>query len=721
MAKCQWKPPEGTPGRDEYSCEHEKYHDEPCCVFHASYHSKKDRPQLRDDFLAAFFKKFIDDKVLKDQEGNFKGFIFPDNFDLKGIDFRRPYERGDTTQNKPEDHKPVDFSWAVFGEEVRLDGATFGHGTKCERCNFKGLTHFDRATFGNQADFRNTDFGNHTSFREAKFGLFAEFSDARFGDDIRFDHVSFAGNAGFERATFKNSPSFASAKFGYGVRFANATFGDGPHFGYANFGDSGHFDYAIFGELAAFISAEFGKDTSFEGAKFGDNARFDLAQFDGSNTRFCSARFGYASSFQNICFNGSVDFASVNFDDQVYFYDTHFYNKAIFIRTSFGNSSVFELSHFHGFTDFSLAQFGDSTIFLSTYFDSDVTFGQTRFGEDVRFTGVEFQGMVSFRHIYGQEKVLYGSAEQEHEEKGQYNSSFKGELFRKGPAHVTFRQSTFDNFAIFQDTDLSRVTFQQVKLKYLSFLNSQISKTNFISCHWGTGPENRNYACWERPWRFAFLRPRLLLDELICRDKAIEEIGTKKSKDKYYDKTIRRFRKEPYIKHPTMNNKVPELDIQPSDIEVLALQLKQSLEATRDPITAGDFHFAVMEMKREQAIASRRNWRAWMLRAYKFISGYGERYGRTALWLLFLLLISSGVFANFEHPEIFKNTASYWERLEPAAFYSLQHVLPFKLGTSVVAVHEKSWLLGWLTVIETIIGTTLFTFFALALRRRFKR
>lgn len=64
---------------------------------------------------------------------------------------------------------------------------------------------------------------------------------------------------------------------------------------------------------------------------------------------------------------------------------------------------------------------------------------------------------------------------------------------------------------------------------------------------------------------------------------------------------------------------------------------------------------------------------------------------------------------------------NFVDSIEPAAFYSLQHVLPFKLGASVKDVHAASTLMGWLTVIETIIGTTLFTFFALALRRRFKR
>ena len=178
------------------------------------------------------------------------------------------------------------------------------------------------------------------------------------------------------------------------------------------------------------------------------------------------------------------------------------------------------------------------------------------------------------------------------------------------------------------------------------------------------------------------------------------------------------------------------MDVQPTDIEVLGLQLKQSLEAIKDPITAGDFHFAVMEMKREKAIDDKRRVRALMLWIYKMINGYEERYGRTALWLAMLIGIFSFIYfqmngleatATLTLPEGEKITEyvpvlGFWKQVWFSIAFAFQNVLPFKLYSNYLcAVGENlHWVRG-LAMGETLVGTTLFTFFALALRRRFKR
>jgi hypothetical protein len=166
----------------------------------------------------------------------------------------------------------------------------------------------------------------------------------------------------------------------------------------------------------------------------------------------------------------------------------------------------------------------------------------------------------------------------------------------------------------------------------------------------------------------------------------------------------------------------------------LRLQLKQSLEATRDPITAGDFHFAVMEMKLEKAKAAKRFWRSVGLTLYKFINGYGERYARTLMWLALLVVIWTGLYSwngefvpsEWTCREVVKAIAgaktidlpppnTIWEYL----LFALQNILPFKFGHPVF--NPCSTWAKALTFAETFIGTSLFSLMLLAMRRRFKR
>ena len=234
-------------------------------------------------------------------------------------------------------------------------------------------------------------------------------------------------------------------------------------------------------------------------------------------------------------------------------------------------------------------------------------------------------------------------------------------------------------------------------LSNLSFLHSDISQTKFIACDWGSGYENKKFT--ERKpstagW-FHFRRPRLLRDELDWR-KAIQKA-------------------EPEAGDPTAG-----------DIEVLALQLKQSLEATKDPIAAGDFHFAAMEMKRERAKEQGRKARARTLWAYKMLNGYGERYGRAFVWVVLTWLVFAAAYACLGCPRPAGEgsidalmSAEWWETLGYSLYYSLENLLPFKFSSHFLKPEGTAT--HFIAAIETLFGTTLFTFFVLALRRRFKR
>ncbi|MBU0516102.1 MAG: hypothetical protein KJ621_15170 [Proteobacteria bacterium] len=152
-------------------------------------------------------------------------------------------------------------------------------------------------------------------------------------------------------------------------------------------------------------------------------------------------------------------------------------------------------------------------------------------------------------------------------------------------------------------------------------------------------------------------------------------------------------------------NRVPRM---PSDVEILALQLKESLERTKDPITAGDFHFSAMEMKLARAMDDKRYFRAFGLWLYRILSGYGERPARAFVWFLLTIF---GAALGFALPDF----ACPWESILKA----ISHSLPFKMGALDVGQH--SLVDRWIIAVETIIGTSLFAIFILALRRRFRR
>jgi uncharacterized protein YjbI with pentapeptide repeats len=462
MGKCQWKPSKRAWDADKYKgCPHESHGDLDFCIFHIPLEEKREKPELSYEFTKAF-DSFFDVKNLKDDAGDFRGFVFPDGIDLSKRDFRRSYEGDNNDADLTEESKPVSFQWAIFGN----------------------LANFSEAKFGDKANFKLAEFGDEANFKLADFSDEANFQFAKFGDMSNF-------------------------------RLAN----------------------------------------------FGDKANFGCAEFE--------------------------DFT-------------------IFVNTRFGVKAKFWLAIFGDETNLEEAIFGDKTYFW-----------EAKFGDKTYFGNAEFLGLVDFYDVKSSEiAFIFSEARLSHD--GDLNGILKKPSWS---GHLYFRGTKFNGLAIFHDADLSRVRFELVDLQNLSFLKSKISQTEFVACQWGSGPENRKH--WHRSSGFnlGFRRPRLLLDELIWR--------------KQNQKPPRNI---PALLKPlawlwglhisassrvTVTEAIDKIDptrnIHAEEIEALVLQLKQSLEATKDPITAGDFHFAVMEMKLEKARAAGRFWRSVGLSLYKFI------------------------------------------------------------------------------------------------------
>jgi uncharacterized protein YjbI with pentapeptide repeats len=371
-------PAANLPGANEYDgCPHSSHGGSDYCIFHIPLKEKRNHPTLVDEFRAAF-DSFFTDKFLKDNAGDFQGFVFPDKIDLSKRDFRRSYERDDPSAELPEDHRAVNFQWAEVGDIVRFSGANFGNKAS-----------FSRTIFGNETNFSNAMFGNEASFIDAKFGAKNDFSDTFFGDQA--------------------------------------------YFFFSSFGSDSNFKSSKFGDRANFISTTFGPRTTFRVAIFGHDAYFIKATL-GTNLDFFKVTFGDAASFFNSTFKGEVNFSEIKASE----------------------------------------------------------------------------------HAFSFKSVGLG----EHNE-------FEGQITKPSSSrHISFRDAIFDGPALFRNTDLSRVRFEQVNIQNLSFYRSKVSQTEFVSCQWGSGPEGRKH--WHRSGGpiFRFKRPRLLLDELLWRKKNQKERGS---------------------------------------------------------------------------------------------------------------------------------------------------------------------------------------------------
>ncbi|MBU1743179.1 MAG: pentapeptide repeat-containing protein, partial [Proteobacteria bacterium] len=335
--------------------------------------------------------------------------------------------------------------------------------------------------------------------------------------------------------------------------------------------------------------------------------------------------------------------------------------------------SLFKESHFGSFSSFVKTTFRKRADFTETIFEDGAEFDQTRF-KDI----VDFSKMI-----------------------GRHGGS---------PAHITFARTEFEAPAFFHRVNLSRARFFGVHLDWVSFLRANFEdrhgKTRFIDCEWATTRKTKANKNYKRMFNkcIIFRRPgRILFDELLLKLGNTKSLEIPESGGKYT------------IEDLGIDKNLVKI----SFVEDVALKFKASLEASRDPIPAGDFNFSVMEMKREKAKRSRKfgclTLRHLALLFYRGLSGYGERPLRSLFWFTFSIIAFWLLYLD--------KTYLCWKQ---SLYLSWYHTLPFKLHASLID-SAKKWFVGldpyWgvVTGIQTFIGTTLFAFLVLALRNRFKR
>jgi len=467
----------------------------------------------------------------------------------------------------------------------------------------------------------------------------------------------------FTRFVFPDSADFVHRDFEAPVWLADATFW-GPV----------TFEGAQFRAQAEFRGATFQREANFVGVSFQTPVDFHHARFHGE-TSFRDATFVREAVFKQAAFQGRAVFSSAQFRREAQF-QTAVFRDADFSRATFQGDAAFDSATFEGAADFSETAFHCAARFLSATFQSRGDFDEATFQSQAffhlatfegqaDFMGATFTGIAVFRVAMFRGTVHFSDA-QFHGEAHFVGSDANGVFSREPELEADFSSAHFDQ--------PEKVVFQRVFLGQARFVGADVRRLDFTDVKWATRPLTRTRcAVW---------------DELA-----------------------------------------PEVEDEPKDyalIGKLYRQLKHNYEEQRDHITAGDFHFGEMHMRRLSNPWKNGFWRFLkrnlsFLAFYRWISGYGEDYILAGLWIIGVIVAFSLAFAYIATFALQPSPASaaslpmqnFWSRF----WYSLMCFL-LRGDRPLQPMHPAG---HYLSVAEGVIGPPLIALFILALNRRFKR
>jgi uncharacterized protein YjbI with pentapeptide repeats len=379
--------------------------------------------------------------------------------------------------------------------------------------------------------------------------------------------------------------------------------------------------------------------------------------------------------FRDAVFMGTANFYDARFPVGANFCGAVFVGKANFTKSQFSarnreTEARFCWARFHQEADFSEVRFYGNARFdrgvVATDGTGEVLIGQsTMFVGPAYFTRAEFHGAADFRAA----DFCAGASFARAQFGGAVSFVGDGETWvfgKKKEAETHFESVIFEA--------PTRVAFEHVFLGHALFAGTDVRHVDFTDVKWA------RRAFWEKP-----VPCSVVWDEL-------------RREGKGEQKDYERIRK-------------------------LYQQLKENYEEQRDPITAGDFHFGEMEMRRLGPREDKRF--PFFLFLYRWISGYGEDYILPLVWIGVVLVVFALAFAYVPSLALRPSAGStaaaisggFWERLEKTFLY---YVMCFLLRPE--KHYQPVYDLGrYLSLAEGIIGPVLIAMFTLALNRRFKR
>lgn len=457
---------------------------------------------------------------------------------------------------------------------------------------------------------------------------------------------------------------------------------------------SGHtFDHSVDFSEAELVDCSFEKTIFKEKANFGQARSSEILQFNEEiNLRQIAlwlgkAQFHGKANFRKAQFNGEVNFTYTEFNGEADFRGSQFNAEAHFVQTRFNKVARFGRAQFIKQVHFDKTHFNNYTNFEGTDFNGEADFREAQFSQSSSFVNAHFKGDAYFWRTQFCWRVGFAGVE------------FHGKVRFWGDEA---------NQVISEEADFSRcefkwpeeVMFQQVYLGQASFLDAtNLERINFLWVVWG----KKGHLFWKR---------NFLFDEEEAKDRRIWEV-----------------------------------------VEDLYRQLKLNYEHKGDYARAGDFHYGEMEMRRNAMGRGKIKIMALILELfvgwiprhlfsltvwYKYLAGYGEKWGQALVCLVVLFLLFGGVnmlsglqnekgkvlfnykfIDNYEvllQKEFWQNE-EFWKDYSTALHYTFFR-MTLRLDPKLLPIPHDD--LIW-TVLQSISGPILIALLALAVKRKFKR
>jgi uncharacterized protein YjbI with pentapeptide repeats len=404
-----------------------------------------------------------------------------------------------------------------------------------------------------------------------------------------------------------------------------------------------------------------------------------------------------SASFGSVRFSGKANFTFTKFESQAYFSGAIFAGDADF-ACNFAGPATFDSAKFHSKAsfgaffqkgiNFTSADFFQDAAFVMATFDGEAEFCSVTFRRNVDFSESTFKGITRFWNMTVTGTVDWRAASFES------RVSFLESRFE--PANPNAPSAVFA-FARFKVP--GEVTFDRVDLSKALFHDCDVSDVHFLSS-----------VSWGRRGR----RSGIIFDEKIILDEGFAQRLKNQHGRRDFFKVAQTYR-----------------------------QLKKNYDNRLNYWVADDFHFGEMEMKRLDVPQSgrARRLRQWWHRVlgfvalYRWASDYGNNFHKPLIWMSVVVLFSVFLFpfAGLQRSsagvvETYVSVAKAErsggtiitreiELLGRAALASVD-VAMFQKGTEYTPAYPWGRLLA---IVESLLTSTLFALFLLALRRQFRR
>jgi uncharacterized protein YjbI with pentapeptide repeats len=383
---------------------------------------------------------------------------------------------------------------------------------------------------------------------------------------------------------------------------------------------------------------------------------------------FDYAIFTEYTNFLNVTFSKYVSFLCATFTQDAIFSEATFAQNADFWNTTFAQNAVFYKATFSQDANFNGATFEKDAAFGEATFTQAVHFVNTVFHRTAIWDGSRFLDRAEFRRT----KFLLKNAIQP-------NAVFTLAIFSK-PGEIVFDDVNLSH-ALFYDCDVSQLWFTS-------------------SAHWDTRKNKRGFAVFEET---------IPLEQWFA-------FGLKRNGQRDYRAVAQIYQ-----------------------------QLKKNYDSRLDYWTANEFHFGEMEMKRLAGPAGGpllqlRQWwhpRLSFVALYRYASDYGNSYGKPMLWLLGTLVLFAallplpGVGLKRQGVRQAETYASVWRtgdgwspnlraevRLAGKGAITSVDAATFQRSAEYAPAYPWGRVLA---IFETLLTSSLFALFLLAIRRQFRR